>query len=1113
MTPLDPLAIGLEGVNLIEASAGTGKTYTIATLVVRLLLERQLDISKILVVTYTNAATAELRTRVRRRLRQAADALAGHAPPADETLAMLLSNRTDAQRATDRLRLAAALYNFDDAAIFTIHGFCQRMLLENAFESGAAFDAELVPDQTRLREQIVSDFWVRELYSAPIDQVQAICEQTKPLDHLTRLVRLVGEHPRIPVLPSPDMPPLGTDSDVEWLRFRLRCMTYARHELRRRKDETHTQSFDDLLHRLNDALAGPSGAALARRIEARFGAVLIDEFQDTDPVQYEVFRRVYLGSAVPLFLIGDPKQAIFAFRGADVFAYLRARQDAHGRHHHLTTNRRSDRRLVEAVSSLFERVRRPFIFDEIEFSPVAAAADGGDALQEQGKPAAPFRILFVRRTAPKSITIPWARRQLPALLAGHIVQLLRSEIRIGANAIQPADVAVLCNTNEYARLMQQSLRALGVPTALLGDANVFDSEEAADLERVLRAMAEPANGVALRAALATVLMGVNAEGLLALQENEAAWDAWAERFQAWHDIWTRYGFMPAFRSMLEEQGLQPTLLGLIDGERRLTNVLHLAELLHVAAAQERRGPLALVDWLGQMRVDPLAQEGFAPDATQIRLETDSKALKLVTIHKSKGLEYPVVVCPQLWHVPQADDLVRFHNRDDGDRLTLDLGSRDLTVHKRQAEREMLAERLRLLYVALTRAQHLCIVVWGRFSKGESSALGYLLHQPAGADGADAPALGASARIKSADDAALLDDLEGLSDAAGGTIAVEELVRTTPPAYRDEVTAPRSLIHREVTRVPNAAWRTSSFSGLIAQAAPVSAIAAEGVDRDERVGEEEPLQDASECVDPIALADFPSGTRAGQLIHDILEDIDFPTATFETLRTVAQVRLEQYGFETRWAQPLAEALLEVIDTPLGDDGCAPRLRQITAARRLNEMEFVFPVGGRSASDERDTLQVFTAARLAGVFEAHAQSSVAGGYLARLRGLGFAPLAGYLKGFIDLVFEHGGRWYVVDYKSNRLGAAPSDYGAPQMQTAMEWHHYFLQYHLYVVALHRYLSQRLEGYDYDRHFGGVFYLFVRGMSPRRPGAGVFSDRPARGLIEALSELLRAPHSGAPA
>ncbi len=1150
MKPLDPLTVALAGTNLIEASAGTGKTHTITNLYLRLLLELRLSVGQILVVTYTNAATAELRARVRDRLRQALAAFEAGGNGDDDFLDRLVAARREAgMLEQDRVQLVVALHGFDEAAIFTIHGFCQRMLQENAFESGVAFDTELITNQSPLLTEVVQDFWVRELHAAPPDFVHHLAESKTTPTSLEQLATRVIAHPDMPVLPTDDGESPDDDLDARVLRLRLDFIGYARRELRRRKERARTQSFDDLLYRLAEALRGPGGAYLAETIRQRFRAALIDEFQDTDPVQYEIFRRAYRDGDAVLFLIGDPKQAIYAFRGADVFAYIQAKHDAAGAPRTIDVNYRSDPSLVAAVNALFGRLQQPFVFADIPFIRVKPAPGATDRLGGGAAGEPPLHILLVdpatAKTRGRVINKGWGETELPRFVAAEIVRFLGSGATIGTRPVAPSDVAVLCRKNKQAAMMQEALRDLGVPTVLETEASVFETPEAEEVERVLLALADPGDARAIRAALCTRMMGENAAGLRLLDQEEQRWDEWVARFQRWSDLWTQRGFVAAFRALLDAQGVQPRLLALLDGERRLTNVLHLLELLHAASTEERRGPQALVQWLAQMRTDVDSRAALAGEAAQIRLESDAAAVKLTTVHKSKGLQYPIVYCPFLWDgalLGHGDkDAVRFHDPDDGNRLKLDIGSAEHDAHEALAETEAFAENLRLLYVALTRARHSCTVVWGGFYGAEHSALGYVLHQPAAAETADEPKPHPSKRSRTArpegppssgdvskgarwtksplpapdavrqataihikslfssrDDADVRAEIEALAatapDCIGvGTLSVEPVARYTPPAG-----ATPTLACRSATRELRPIWRVSSFSALAASGARLSLPAEEGLDHDAAVETGAAGATAPAVATPIVLHEFPRGARAGQLVHQVLEDLDF-AADAQALAGQVRRTIHGFGFDDVWAEPLARALADVLGTDLGAGASPLRLRDVPLARRTSELEFMLPVAGEPSAD------LLTAKRIAAVLARHAAAPVPPDYAARVAALGFGALAGFLRGFIDLVFERDGRWYLVDYKSNMLGPRPQDYEPERLLGAMSEHHYFLQYHLYVVALHRHLASRLPDYDYERDFGGVRYLFLRGMAPRyRRHNGVFRDRPSRALIESLSDVL---------
>jgi len=1136
--PLDPLTVPLTGTNLIEASAGTGKTYAITDLYVRLLLELRLGVSQILVVTYTNAATAELRDRVRVRVRAALAAFDAQGNTGDTFLDQLVKARSAQGSADqDRVQLAVALHSFDEAAIFTIHGFCQRILQENAFESGVAFDTELIANQGSLLTEVVQDFWVRQLHDAPASFVGDLGEQKVSPGSLEQLALKAIGNPDMPVLPVPgDAPvPRGKrkgaakapvdDVDVRVLTFQREFIDYVRRELRTRKERARTQSFDDLLQRLVEALRGPGGDTLAEVIRRRFRAALIDEFQDTDPIQYEIFRRVYLDTDAVLFLIGDPKQAIYAFRGADVFAYIQAKHDVAGPPKTLNVNHRADPSLVRAVDKLFGRLKEPFVFDDIPFAHVEPAPDRADRLGGTAAGQPPLQILFVDRTKVETgqggvINKPWGEWPLARALTADIVRFLGSGATIGDRPVEPGDIAVLCRKNKQAAILQEVLRQMGVPSVLQSEASVFEAPEAEEVQRLVVAMADPSDSRAIRAALCTPMLGQNAEALCALEHDEQRWDDWVRHFQAWHDTWTQRGFVAAFRTLLDSQGVPKLLLGLLDGERRLTNVLHLMELLHAASTEERRGPQALVNWLTQMRTDTEVRSVLAGEAAQIRLESDRAAVKLTTLHKSKGLQYPIVYCPYLWDgtlLRKGETALQFHDPDDGNRLKLDIRGGDHPVHRERAETELFAENLRLLYVALTRAQHRCSVVWGAFRDAQSSPLGYLLHQSHGADGnlRKVTADRLKAFFASGNDQAIRDELEALAASAPACIGVENLSIEPGPRYAPTAAQSPTLSCLTATRELHRMWRVSSFSGLTASGGTISALAEEGLDHDATM---ESISANGAATQPstetmVVLHDFPRGARAGTLIHKVMEDLDFGAVDPTAVGNVVRQTLARSGFEGTLSAQLSRAIADVVATPLAHGAPALRLRDIPLSRRLSELEFILPVAGESirarvtgaTPRSMEGAALLTAARLADVFAACAAPPVPPGYAQQVRELGFGALTGFLRGYMDLVFEHESRWYVVDYKSNMLGKQPHDYQPAKLIAAMGSDHYFLQYHLYVVALHRYLAVRVPDYDYEHHFGGVYYLFLRGMAPDYAHRnGIFHDRPSRTLIDRLSAVL---------
>ncbi len=1178
MQRLDPLSLPCDGVRLIEASAGTGKTYTVATLYLRLLLEQQRSVRDILVVTFTVAATEELRDRIRARMREAIAVLKGAATN-DDVLAALIDAQPDPAAAATRL--ADELTCIDEAAIFTIHGFCQRMLQEHAFESGALFDTEFITDDSELRRAVVEDFWRRSFYTAgpglaqlahqtwgtPAGLYQTLRDPLSRHDlqvvpdidiaqcdgtawralHATAAAAWAAEREAILtllvdskdlsrskdghneanlraaaaaldehfagdaddyVLPQgfelftsnriaaaitpakrkkgiqpPEHPFFRICQDLSRLRearvmqLTAEALRFCRETLRSRKTERGLVSFDDLLVQLADALHGPGGDALAQHIAQRFPVAMIDEFQDTDPQQARIFSRIYAGRAEgALFMIGDPKQAIYSFRGADVFTYIGAKRatDAERDRFTLDTNWRACTPLVNAVNTLFAVHGAPFVYaDDIDFHPVNAAGKAdAEPLRIDGATPVPLRAWYVpadgARVYHGRITGAWASEHLARACAGEIGRLLAlgeaGRATLGNEPLAPRHVAVLVRTHREAQHVQAALRAAGIPAVSQVRASVFESEQAEELLRVLLAIAEPTDERRLRAALTTAMAGIDAAELDAWTRDELRWEATLDQVQAFHALWLARGFMPMFRSLLHAWKVAPRLLALPDGERRMTNLLQLAELMQ-NAAREHVGMENLLRWY----TDQCRQPDGQSEEQQLRLESDEALVKIVTIHKSKGLEYPVVFLPFPWSTRRVnkDGAVMCH--DDERRPVLDLGGQDWEAHYQRAERERLAEDLRLLYVAFTRAKHLCYFTWGRFASAEASALAWLLH----GDGLEADTERLAAHVKALEDDALRAPLDAWALRAPGGMTVERLPEQPASAPRTPSAGP-TLAARLPERHVSVDWRVTSYTGLAA-----------GHDH-ERPDYGTRAEDAEALpVTPVShILQFPRGSRAGTFMHKLLERCDFPHAFGAVLGDEVQNQLQRHGFDASWQGATEAMVTNVLDTPL--DGEALRLRTVSNARRLIELEFYYPLAAFNAADLTGTTARFA------------------DYFAQGPALQFHVNGGVMRGFIDLVFEHGGRFFIADYKSNYLGPRIEDYDRARVAAAVAANRYDLQYLIYCVALHRYLKRRLANYRYEDHFGGVYYLFLRGMDARRGAeTGVHFDRPSEALVTALDAL----------
>jgi exodeoxyribonuclease V beta subunit len=1197
MTPLKPLEVPLNGLVLIEASAGTGKTYTISTLYLRLLLERGLEVDRILVVTFTQAATEELRDRIRRRVAQALSWLQGDIAACrdkDPTLADLLLALPDRTAAT--AALTDALTRMDEAAIHTIHGFCQRTLTDNAFESGAAFEAELITDETRLRATAAADFWrghvaqadrerarwVREQWKTPQellqdlgptlalddltvlpapgyaeqvaqelarvfsdlkgnwnargDEVRALLETSPAINRLSYkkniVARALAAAEAVASQPSAlfELPPyferltpaflaqkgtkpghatpadpffdlcarlqdlLAQRSKTARADFLITAREFLRTALDRRKRDEGLLYFDDLLRRMDRALEGQGAESLAAAIRQRYPVALIDEFQDTDPQQYRIFHRVYAGRAdCGLFLIGDPKQAIYAFRGADIFTYMQARDDTRreGSQYTLQVNWRSGTRLLKGLNTLFESARRPFVYEpHIRFYPIAASEKADkDPLRVGGEDPVPLQFWmlavnddnqtkrppgFIRKDAAQED----AARACAESIAGLLNRADSSEATLGDRPLSPGDIALLVRTHREGDLVQQALRACNVSSVTLSESSVFDSEDAEELATVLSALAAFNDEGLLRSALATSLLGRSTAELEALALDEIAWERVLARLQDYRELWQALGFMVAMQAMMREEEIPARLLQRPDGERRLTNLLQLIELLEVAS-RGHPGIDGLLRWLADQRAGDERDE-----ARQLRLESDEGLVKVVTIHKSKGLEYPLVFVPFPWsffvHRNRQQPPPFFH---DPERKTafLDLGSADVEVNRKLERTEQLAERLRLFYVAVTRAAKLCVLCWGRVNQTDGSALAYLLH----------PALegkAAASRMAEMSEEEIRADLEALAAKAPECIAVCDLPKATGERWGGPAVDRKRLSPAQFGGAIDAAWRVSSYSALVRGAE------AEQPDYDAVEGAEPAVDEVETPVEGVF--GLPSGTHAGHFLHEVLEQLDFPEARGERLERTVRALLGRYGGlqtgrgatpsqNADWAPVVIDLVTQVLDTPL-DDARSLRLRDIGIADRIPELEFHFPVAGLDPTALRRVLSPFAA------------------YSASAERLGFEPMRGLMRGFVDLVFRHQGRFYIVDYKSNLLGRDLSAYGREKMREAIREHRYDLQYLIYTLALHRLLIQRVPGYDYERHFGGAYYLFLRGMRPAHGARyGIWYDRPERTLVQRLDRL----------
>ncbi len=1029
---LDPLRLPLIGERLIEASAGTGKTFTIAALYLRLLLglggeaayPRAISVEELLVVTFTEAATEELRGRIRSNIHELRIAcLRGESD--NPLYSALLAEIADKDDAAKTLLLAER--QMDEAAVFTIHGFCQRMLSLNAFESGMLFEQQLIEDESRLRYQACADFWRRHCYPLTRDIAAVIHDVWKgPRDLLKSLDRwLQGEAPQLKSPPAPNetlaerhqqiiaridslkqqwreqvgeiegvlensgldrrkfnrgnqgkwMEKVNAWAQEETLSYQLpdalekfaqsfllertkaggeppvhplfsavesllassltltdlvlaRAMVEIRDAVAREKRRRGELGFDDMLSRLDEALRGDSGETLASAIRQRFPVAMIDEFQDTDPQQYRIFRRIWRRQPeTALLLIGDPKQAIYAFRGADIFTYMKARGDV-AAHYTLDTNWRSSPGMVGSVNRLFSLSDNPFMFHEIPFLPVKAAAKNKGLRFTVDAADVPAMNVWLMpgdtvgsgdyQTFMAQLCATQIRDWLSAGQRGRAL-LWRGET---SRPVQASDITVLVRNRLEAAQVREALQTLGIPSVYLSNRDsVFETLEAQELLWLLQAVLAPERENTLRSALATSMFGLTALDIENLNQDEQAWDALVEEFSEYRQIWRQRGVMPMLRALMTARHIAENLLATRGGERRLTDILHISELLQEAASQ-LESEHALVRWLAQHIAEPDSNAA----SQQMRLESDKHLVQIVTIHKSKGLEYPLVWLPFIARFRKQDQAF-YHDRETF-AAVLDLGQDEASLELAEAER--LAEDLRLLYVALTRAVWHCSLGVAPLSSRKSgnsdfhlSALGRLLQAGEAMDAA-----GLAAR---------------LADFCHGDIALQipgELDLT--PWQAPAATIPR-LSARELQRRIADDWRVTSYSGLQQHGFSGGQDLLPRLDVDAAgVGEvvEEPQ---------LTPHQFPRGAAPGTFLHSLFEELDFTQPVPEGWMAE---KLQLSGFDAQWAPVLTDWLGGVLKTRLPGPDIA--LNQLAARDKQVEMAFYLPIAQLLTAERLDAL---------------------------------------------------------------------------------------------------------------------------------------------------------------
>ncbi|MDR0932176.1 MAG: UvrD-helicase domain-containing protein [Victivallales bacterium] len=1157
----------LDGLNLIEAAAGTGKTYTIQNLVVRFLLERRLPIGSLLVVTFTEAAAAELKERIRLVLTSMLKATEGDQIDSERE-SCLLENAVQAGTSRDECAklLRMALLMFDEAPISTIHGFCAKILGENAFESGILFRSELVQDPSAIIAELGMDFYRKTFYRPDSELMLTLAEVAGITpDSLLDIARKKLNCPRLIVkapevaqnadseelcrqaatliaqLPECDLPdllseitpylnklgdiaatdapevaaklfdaPLSAANLKQLFKFgrsfltgkikkrlngeaqgvveqvlsdpifdlpdqlenivygfgvalKLEASGYIRREFDKRKTRDNFITFNDLLNLLHCALYAPQ-SRLSTVLRERYKVAIIDEFQDTDPVQYEIFTHLFRRPDSTLYMVGDPRQAIYSFRGGDIATYRRAveeLQDAGGHRYCLSTNFRSSAAMINAVNTIFHEHTMPFADQEIDFPQVSASESAPKLLRNEEESTHPLRVIHA----------PEANQEVcQNLVVWKVLELLNDRtIRLSERdepGIRPGDIAILTLAGYEAQNIAEKLRFLHIPAVFTNVGNIFATEDAKELLTVLRVVAS-GNIRDLPGLLVTPLGGRSLEEIARLQEDAETAQLHLEQsnLRQLQQLWENGSFIEFFNALLAVYHIRSRYPALPHGERKLTNLLQLGDLLEQESARSGLTPAGIVDFLAERIADPgkVTNEEF-----QQLLETDREAVKLMTVHGSKGLEFPIVLLPGLHGDNAEKHAETFHNR--AGQLEYDLSQTENLI----AQHERLQELLRLAYVAMTRAKYGCFVYWGKSNK-KTTALDWLFR---------------------------MRDFNPDGEFGISLLAAADQDPDIPPELRDR---PPATIQRDIYRaVPDAEiqlellpgspqidhlWQFVSYSSL----SPRS-----GVDTPFDYEQSEIENISPDTPTEGGIFSIRGGAATGNAWHRILELADFQSKNETELRRLIQWQLSDFGVanadEEEKQSLTLQMVRDVLTSPLeGADKIRFRLRDVPKNERLAELEFAYGFNAGFTTKQLQSILADFARTRFGLVEWPAWSRTVSG--------------GCLNGFIDLLFRHHGKYFILDWKSNRLGGRSANFLPDRLKEEMTRNFYFLQYLIYTVATVKFLRLRLGKFgekEYDSLFGGVFYLFIRGISPEYPGRGVFYDKAPYQLIRQLEEII---------
>lgn len=1076
-----------QGLMVIEASAGTGKTYALTALALRSIAEDDVAVSSLCLVTFTEAATAEMRGRLRSSITEAlAHLVSDHDRHPDTVIDLLGSD--PALRIVYTGRLQRALAELDSTWISTIHGWCARVL----GSSGVWHAAPKVliggdDDVVEVMHDVVVAHYA--LSGIPPAQVSDILQAVR-----MRLAMPLAVMQPIEPLHIPDATAAKKRKHaeavvrVERVDELVGLIDDIVDEVLRRRQQRGHHSFDGLLVETRRLLFDPRNRDVIELLRRRFDVVLIDEFQDTDQIQWDIFRQAFVeplddvmvNPVRRVVLVGDPKQSIYRFRAAELSAYLAARRVAGEQIRTLRVNRRSDPALLAGVEALLSDTT--YGDEAVRFEPVRAP-EGTPWSRLTGitPPALQLRVVSDVPTDMTSL-----RRAVRNDVVITVQHLLSSGIHLdhpdGPQPLRTADIAVLTRSNADATTTALALSEVGIPAATASANSVLDSAAGLQWRVLLAALARPGHLMSARAAAVGWFVGQGLERLvddehLVTREGVDVIDM----LHAWAQDLERGGMARLLRS-LNTSGWHARLLERVDGERHVTDVDHVAELLQTATTGGAVSAVTALEVLDSLQAADAEQVTAAMLAR--RIDRDDDAVQVITIHKAKGLEFPIVLCPYLWTnsmprqgLPHAgiadqrviDTLSLYDEKYITEGMRQLLVPYDVRITDRQ---ERHAEERRLAYVALTRAKNRCIVWWAE--PHGTSEFRTVVNQRGG------PV-----------------SLAGNSNAAVEAVSAS----TATPERMDQQSpvTPQPMRPAIATRFHDRRWRIWSFSAIKSSADDLGeAPVVGGVDESEL--QPTMIHDGEPVEAPLVvtrLREAPAGTRFGTAVHRILERCDFSHPDLAS-ELVDRCRIELIHSRLDiTADQLAAGLLDAIDAPLGGPAALASLRHLARPDRLDELDFHLPLGALSAQE------------LVGQLLEHLEPDDPAHPWASAVAAGSLPVAieGRLTGSIDLVARAGPHQqvWIADYKSNRLGATNG--GDPrELVELMDHAHYWLQATLYLVSTHRYLRWRRPDYDPDRHLVGAAYLFLRAMTPELPGSGVLWWRPSTAAIDAVDRALAA-------